>query len=272
MPKTTTYLRGAENSQGAGQDFVGDLYDAAGNIVFLSETVESHTLLELNERRVEWVPVGRDCAVPDMYCIVARANGGCRAFFWNPDGTPEAICGNALRTIAHYGLSVYGISEQIVMTAAGALHVAVLDGDSCCELPVCAVTEYPGARNAYFVNPGTPHVVQVVDSIDDPNWVERGRWWTEQHLSATYVQRCSNDRLRVRTFERGVGETGSCATGAFSAYLLVTHLFPTSGRTAPVLAEYRSGNSLTLARVGRSVRVRGRCDLMVRSMRVSAHS
>jgi diaminopimelate epimerase len=69
---------------------------------------------------------------------------------------------------------------------------------------------------------GNPHAVQVVDEIDDAP-IARDGPVIEHHarfpnrVNAGYMQVVDRHTIRLRVWERGVGETLACGTGACAA-------------------------------------------------------
>ncbi len=69
---------------------------------------------------------------------------------------------------------------------------------------------------------GNPHAVQVVDDVDTAPVAEQGPR-IENHprfpnrVNAGFMQVVSRNRIRLRVFERGAGETLACGTGACAA-------------------------------------------------------
>jgi diaminopimelate epimerase len=72
------------------------------------------------------------------------------------------------------------------------------------------------------VSMGNPHAVQRVDDVDTAP-VETLGPWVEAHprfarkVNAGFMQVVARDRIRLRVFERGAGETLACGTGACAA-------------------------------------------------------
>lgn len=69
---------------------------------------------------------------------------------------------------------------------------------------------------------GNPHAVQIVDNVDNALVDEQGPL-IESHprfpnrVNAGFMQIIDRDRIRVRVYERGVGETLACGSGACAA-------------------------------------------------------
>ena len=72
------------------------------------------------------------------------------------------------------------------------------------------------------VSMGNPHVVQVVDNVDDAPVLTQGPC-IERHsrfpngVNAGYMQVVDRANIRLRVWERGAGETLACGTGACAA-------------------------------------------------------
>lgn len=72
------------------------------------------------------------------------------------------------------------------------------------------------------VNVGNPHAVVVVDNVDDTPvaaWgtaLQQSRQFPEQ-VNVGFMQIVDDTHIRLRVFERGVGETPACGTGACAA-------------------------------------------------------
>ncbi len=73
-----------------------------------------------------------------------------------------------------------------------------------------------------LISMGNPHATQIVADVDTAPVLSQGPA-IESHrrfrdrVNAGYLQVESRDRVRLRVFERGVGETLSCGTGACAA-------------------------------------------------------
>ncbi|MDU0810406.1 MAG: diaminopimelate epimerase [Burkholderia sp.] len=72
------------------------------------------------------------------------------------------------------------------------------------------------------VSMGNPHAVQIVDNVDIYPVLEEGQY-IEHHpcfpngVNAGFMQIMSYHKVKLRVYERGVGETHSCGTGACAA-------------------------------------------------------
>ncbi|MGH3630535.1 MAG: diaminopimelate epimerase [Sciscionella sp.] len=148
----------------------------------------------------------------------------------NADGSLAEMCGNGVRVFAAYLVSV-GLAEGgqfSVGTRAGdravTVHrdtsVTVAMGPARIGVQSTALlggTEFPGI----LVDVGNPHLVCVterpIDELDlreapgyDPVLFPHG-------VNIEFVTLLAEDKIRMRVFERGVGETRSCGTGTVAA-------------------------------------------------------
>ena len=168
----------------------------------------------------------------------AGGDAGYRVF--NADGGEVEQCGNGARCLAGFLAPRFG-SELTLVSAAGPIEARVLSADMAsvnlgvpdfrpASLPFTA----PEQRERYrvqvgaetvelgAVSMGNPHAVIAVDSVDRAPVGTLGPQ-LERHpsfprgVNVGFMQRESDRRIRLRVFERGVGETLACGTGAAAA-------------------------------------------------------
>jgi diaminopimelate epimerase len=130
----------------------------------------------------------------------------------NADGSAAEVSGNGLRCLAQAVLEAGLVSGPsfTVSTPAGPRHVTVRP------------TEKPGviwasvemgraSRQGELVSLGNPHRVLIVDDLDDVQS-------DDPNLNVEFVRPGPGpNELTMRVFERGVGETEACGTGACAA-------------------------------------------------------
>jgi len=182
--------------------------------------------------------------------------------YYNADGTTAEMCGNGVRCFAKYlvDAGVVGplTSRIIVQTLGGlkpvdverapdgTLSIATVDmGSPVLEpamVPTTLVGEQEGApavdveletelgqARVTCVSMGNPHAVIVVDDVDGARVDELGPLVeTDTHFprktNVEFVQLMGDDRVRLRVWERGVGETLACGTGACATVVALTLL------------------------------------------------
>ena len=101
---------------------------------------------------------------------------------------------------------------------------------------------------AAVVSVGNPHAVIEVESVEDAP-VERLGPLLESHdrfpnrANIGFVQVVSADRIRLRVFERGAGETRACGTGACAAMIVGR----AAGRLADTVVVELPGGTVTVS-------------------------
>jgi len=214
-----------------------------------------------------------------------------RMRMFNTDGT-EDFCGNGLRCVAAYvsaragGMrgrvliqTIKGPREAVVERRKGGLEVAadmgppVLDGPS---IPVAAaggpILRHPlhveGRRlQVSCVSTGTAHAVIFVQEMPtDPDFLRLGpaietHPFFPERTTVQWALVEKTGRVRVRIWERGVGETLACGTGACAVAVL--------GRLLGILADevevISRGGSLHVRWDGKgSVWIRGEAETVYR--------
>jgi diaminopimelate epimerase len=142
----------------------------------------------------------------------------------NADGSEAEMCGNGIRCAARW-LDEAGEGDRVVFeTAAGLIRTEIVTRDP--EYLVRVAMGRPRIAAiphvipvATFVDLGNPHVVVFERKIDavDLEALALGFQRNEQFPNGTnvhVVEPLSNRSIRVRHWERGVGLTQACGTGA----------------------------------------------------------
>ena len=160
--------------------------------------------------------------------------GAARMIYYNADGSHAAMCGNAAlcsTTLAtHLGV---GTSDGMDLeTDAGTYRSRAIEAGRA-ELhlaPIAAPAAVPGLglvsneRQAALSRVGVPHLIVLVDKVDDVALQERGRALrfdsalAPEGANINFISQDDAGAWRMRTYERGIeGETLACGTGAVGA-------------------------------------------------------
>lgn len=224
-----------------------------------------------------------------LVLILPSASADFRMRMYNADGSESEMCGNALRCIARY---VYerGLTRSLILsieTGAGPVRAELeLDtsgrevravrtdlgrpilerqaipmlGDPEEGRVIGEPFEVDGERlTVTAVSMGNPHLVVEVPDVRrapvetlgprlecDPRFPRR--------TNVGFVEVVSPDRLRLRVWERGTGETLACGSGAAAATVAMI----LRGRARPPLTVELAGGSLTTRwREGEGVWIEG---------------
>ncbi|WP_019601044.1 diaminopimelate epimerase [Teredinibacter turnerae] len=162
---------------------------------------------------------------------------------FNNDGSEVENCGNGARCFAVFvrQRQLTAKSDIVVETAAGLLRLHVLDDNQVTVnmgVPVLAPAqipfETPHEQPEYplqldnmeitigAVSMGNPHAVTLVDNLASFPVKTLGAQ-IETHaqfpnrVNAGFMELISRQEVKLRVFERGVGETLACGTGACAA-------------------------------------------------------
>ena len=179
----------------------------------------------------------------DQVIVIAPGHGTFDAVMkiQNADGGEVESCGNAARCVAKLLMEESGRDSVRIDTVGGALTCTKADGGLVTvdmgapkllwdEVPLAKAADtnlfrlnVDGATHeASAVSVGNPHVVLFVDDADSAAVAELGPR-VENHpmfparTNVEFVSRRRDDRLRMRVWERGVGITSACGTGACAA-------------------------------------------------------
>jgi diaminopimelate epimerase len=159
---------------------------------------------------------------------------------FNADGGEVEQCGNGVRCLAQFLAPRLG-RELTLVGPAGSVAARVLSADAVSvdlgepdfrpeALPFVASDQRLRYRldltdrSVEFgaVSMGNPHVVIPVDSVEHAPVGILGPALQKhpsfpQSVNVGFMQRESRERVRLRVYERGVGETLACGTGAAAA-------------------------------------------------------
>lgn len=165
---------------------------------------------------------------------------------YNMDGSRSEMCGNGIRCVGKYVYD-HGLTEKTSLTIVSCgkikyLDLTVEDGKvtkvrvnmgspilEAAEIPVVAekspvvdtpITVDGKEYRMTCVSMGNPHAVVYVDEmIDDETMAKIGPLF-EHHerfprrVNTEFVKVLSRERVQMRVWERGTGETLACGTGA----------------------------------------------------------
>jgi diaminopimelate epimerase len=216
----------------------------AGNDFVMIDTISQRIKLRPRDiRRLADRHRGIGC---DQVLLVeppGRPDADFRYRIFNADGSESGQCGNGARCFARFvrHRRLTHLETMVVEAGSGVMTLRVIDGSDI-EVdmgpPVFTPSTIPMRREAEAeeydltvgeqtlrvgaLSMGNPHVVLRVDSIDDGS-LERFGSALEKHedfperVNAGFMQIVDRRSIRLRVYERGVGETQACGSGACAA-------------------------------------------------------
>jgi diaminopimelate epimerase len=163
---------------------------------------------------------------------VMRSSGECDWFmdYRNADGSVSEMCGNGIRVFARY-LQMTRLATATTLqidTRAGVKAVTFCDdGEISVDMGKPVLGSGTAVRlagvdlPAVTVDMGNPHAVTFVNQLDAVGELGEAPGTSDEEfphgVNVEFVRRVGPNHVRMRVFERGVGETRSCGTGACAA-------------------------------------------------------
>jgi diaminopimelate epimerase len=248
MPQTIAFTKG----HGTGNDFVL-IPDPDGELELSDDQVAVLCDRRFGIGADGILRVVRSRAIDDG---ADAAQSGAEWFmdYRNADGSKAEMCGNGIRVFARYladaGLAVIDEAAVLIGTRAGVKSVTRSDLGFEADLgswrvePDEVLVRARGLgvpRPGLGIDVGNPHVVVALsggDELEALDLMVRPQLQPEPPRGANIEFVVPSDPLvrdgvgsiRMRVFERGVGETLSCGTGVAAAALAVRHW---AGQAAP---------------------------------------
>lgn len=212
---------------------------------------------------------------------------------FNYDGTEAEMCGNGIRCFAKYlyEKKIVKDSEFVIETLSGIKKVKLeIEGNTVVLVEVDmgepsfnfneigvyyennAIDTYNEEQfkgiqiNEFTVFPismGNPHCVCFVDNVDEIDIEKTGKLienykYFSNKTNVEFVEIKNNSTIKVRVWERGVGETLSCGTGACSS-AIISNLYKST--ESEMIVELRGGN-LKVKYTGERVLLQGSAEFV----------
>lgn len=153
----------------------------------------------------------------------AKSDFFCRVF--NADGSEAERSGNGARCLAKFIQIKKLISKTrfLVGTMNGYLKLVLEDsGRISVNMGMPSFAEYKAELPSLAVFVGNPHAVLLVDNLENVDVVNLGKKigsdkYFPEGANVEFMQVISRNRIRLRVYERGSGETLACGSGASAA-------------------------------------------------------
>lgn len=169
---------------------------------------------------------------------------------FNPDGSEAEMCGNAIRCLGKYLFdrgktkkqklkvqTLAGIIPTVLMVRDGRVYRVKADmGEPMLEKSRIPMQSMPGEEHSTAINEkiflddhksfeftgvsmGNPHAIIWVDDVENFDAKDVGpkietNSMFPNRINVHFIQMVDEDLIRQKSWERGVGETLACGTGA----------------------------------------------------------
>jgi diaminopimelate epimerase len=176
--------------------------------------------------------------------------------FYNDDGSSAEMCGNGGRCVARYAVEKKIAPAELTLETLAGIIGAKVDGANV-KVKLTAPenlrqdidVELNGTRfQVDSLNTGVPHAIIYSENVDENNVKEVGNGvrfheaFAPAGTNVNFVEKVSENALKVRTYERGVeDETLACGTGVVASVLLSSYKNMVQ---PPVEVETRGGEFL----------------------------
>lgn len=199
-----------------------------------------HQTVKLDQQHIQWLcdrHMGIGCDQLLLIEPAKNADFACRIF--NANGSEAEQCGNGIRCVARFihenrltpkktfSIKTKGAAVDIVIhdfdNIQATMGVPIFEPQ---KIPFKALKEqltYDIEGISFSVlSMGNPHAITKVPSIDNAAVNEIGAKITNHELfpqgtNVGFVEIIDRKHIRLRTFERGVGETFACGSNACAA-------------------------------------------------------
>ena len=231
---------------GAGNDFI-----MVDNRNFHFDVQDKKNIKSLCDRHFG---IGAD----GLILVESSEKADCFMNYYNADGTLAEMCGNGIRCTAKFFLEYIKsdkneLKELLIDTRAGIKKVIYnKDGSFSVNMgiPVFSHPDFPSnplnLQNILFnfVSMGNPHAVAVVKDIAKINISEIGpKIEQDSHfpnkINVELVEKVADNHFKVKVWERGVGVTLACGTGACAIYAI---LKKENNKMKEITLEFSGGN------------------------------
>jgi diaminopimelate epimerase len=150
--------------------------------------------------------------------------------YFNADGAESTMCGNGSRCIVKFVYHLGIHRNEYKFFAVDGEHEAEIDTDGIVSVKMIDVDSVKKIRGDFVLNTGSPHYVKLVNNVMDFDVYKKGheirysKDFEAEGINVNFVEQADDDKIIVRTYERGVeDETYSCGTGVTAAALVCYH-------------------------------------------------
>ena len=218
-----------------------EYYSGCGNFFLIAYDPENIHHALSKEERASYIASSN--LLVDGLLFLGNQNSQLVMNYFNSDGSEASMCGNGLRSIAHFA---YYRTLQLphtfsIQTKVGSRNIVIAHDQTIMTdmgpiLPTQSLNI--DQETLFFTNTGVPHALFVLPTLPKGSIDDKGRY-IRFHPSlgeeganvsfASYETTRKGTSVHLRTYERGVErETGACGTGACAAAAILHDHFQCS--------------------------------------------
>ncbi len=203
--------------QGTGNDFI--LFDNRTNIY------------DLSKKQIEFICDRRFGIGADGIMLLNLKEGfDFEMKYYNANGAEGSMCGNGGRCMVRFAAKMGIHKSKYHFIAADGEHKAHIDMNDEVRLKMKDVNYVEVHSNHFILNTGSPHYVKHIRDVMAMDVKTGGRMiryskdFEKEGINVNFVETLNDDKIYVRTYERGVeDETLSCGTGVTASALVSAH-------------------------------------------------
>ena len=212
----------------------GYIYEGLGNSFLITEGIDTGNINQI---------VIRNCLKHQLDGLINYDKTNNKMEIYNKDGSKALMCGNGIRCLANYLYTKYKFPDEFEINTDSGVKIVKISNENPFECQISLgrprlVKELNNLKkitidgkdihfNSIYIS--TFHIVIIVESIYDLNLdylapkIYKYPLFQEK-CNITFCQLVNHNTIKTRTYERGVGFTLSCGTGAaaggYISYLL----------------------------------------------------
>ncbi len=207
-------------------------YQGTGNDFILIDNRKNH--FQLNTQQIQNLcdrhfGIGADGLILLKNSTIADF----KMIYFNSDGKQSTMCGNGGRCIVAFAKKLKIIKSKTYFEAIDGVHFAEILSNHQIRLQMQNVSKIqPCNKNAYILDTGSPHYVQLVKKLSSIDVYQQGKKirnsksFQKEGINVNFVELKDKHHIAVRTYERGVeNETLACGTGVTASAIVIAKLF-----------------------------------------------
>lgn len=182
----------------------------------------------------------------DGLIIISKSNiADAKMLIFNKDGSEGEMCGNGIRCVGKYIYDKYLKKDNILIeTKSGVKRVMIEENNITVEMgyPIFNPKNIPVIldddiilnkeiiinNKKYYINcvsMGNPHTVIFVEDVEKIDIEQIGKLIQSNNIfphscNVEFVEVINKNKIKMRVYERGSGETYSCGTGACASVVM----------------------------------------------------